>query len=146
MQLWGKAGTVKIKIKTKTYTKIKDRGVHCMFAGYATNHSGDCFHMWDPTTGGIRRSCDIVWLHCMHYQKPSNAKELEVDNNAIVELKCSASNTVIKVGEGNNLYESDDEDDEESDKNQEKDMMPNDDQTPTKDKKDVLPVTITQSG
>lgn len=41
MRTWGEAGTV--KIKTKTTTKVENRGVHCMFVGYSLDHPSDCY-------------------------------------------------------------------------------------------------------
>jgi hypothetical protein len=43
LRTWGEAGTV--KIKTGSSTKIQDRGVHCVFVGYSTDHPGDCYRM-----------------------------------------------------------------------------------------------------
>ena len=48
LRVWGEAGTV--KTKTRTTPKLEDHGVQCMFVGYATDHDGDCYHMWDPKT------------------------------------------------------------------------------------------------
>jgi hypothetical protein len=48
LQTWDEAGTV--KVKTKATPKIADRGIQCMFVGYAINHAGDTYQMWDPTT------------------------------------------------------------------------------------------------
>jgi hypothetical protein len=64
---WGESGTVTIK-STMT-PKVKDRGVQCMFVGYAVKHPGDMYHMWDPVTGGIHEPRDIIWLQCMYYGK-----------------------------------------------------------------------------
>ena len=40
MKKWGLAGTV--KNKDQSTPKMGNRGITCMFVGYATNHSGDC--------------------------------------------------------------------------------------------------------
>ena len=45
LRVWGEAGTV--TIKSNMNTKVKDRGVHCMMVGYALNHAGDTYRMWD---------------------------------------------------------------------------------------------------
>jgi hypothetical protein len=34
-----------VKVKTKTKPKLADRGVHCMFIGYADDHNGDVYRM-----------------------------------------------------------------------------------------------------
>jgi hypothetical protein len=71
LRTWGEAGTV--KIKTKTTPKLADRGVQCMFVGYALNHPGDCYRMWDPETGGIRETRDVIWMKRMFFTKKSKA-------------------------------------------------------------------------
>jgi hypothetical protein len=48
LRVWGEAGTV--TIKSNMNTKVKDRGVHCMMVGYALNHAGDTYRMWDKNT------------------------------------------------------------------------------------------------
>jgi hypothetical protein len=39
-----------------------------MMTGYATDHKGDCYRMWDSITNGINKTRDVViWLHRMFY-------------------------------------------------------------------------------
>jgi hypothetical protein len=66
LRTWGEAGTV--KIKTKTSPKLNDHGVQCMLVGYAPDHSGDTYRMWDPKTGGIHVSRDVIWLRHLSYK------------------------------------------------------------------------------
>ena len=49
LRTWGEAGT----IKTGKDGKVGDRGATCMFIGYANNHEGDCYRMWNPTTNRV---------------------------------------------------------------------------------------------
>ena len=63
--MWGKAGTV--KLKTQLTGKLKDRGVQCMFVGYAKDHTGDIYRMWGPNTNGIHETQDIIWLRRMFF-------------------------------------------------------------------------------
>jgi hypothetical protein len=63
LKTWGKAGTVKLNIKATP--KAADREVQCMFVGYAIDHEGDCYRMWDPNTSGIHETRDIVWMRRM---------------------------------------------------------------------------------
>lgn len=77
LRTWGEAGTV--KVKTSTSPKLHDKGVHCMFVGYATDHSGDTYRMYDPTTNRVRITRDVIWLQRMFRQKPVNTKELTTD-------------------------------------------------------------------
>jgi hypothetical protein len=62
LRVWGEASTVKIKTKTKMTPKLDDHGVQCMFVGYALRHTGDTYRMWDPKTGGVHVSWDVIWL------------------------------------------------------------------------------------
>ena len=39
-----------------------------VFVSYADNNSGDCYCMWNPSTSKVTESCDVIWLHQMHYQ------------------------------------------------------------------------------
>ena len=48
LRVWGEAGTV--TIKSKTSPKISDQGVPCIFVGYAPEHPGDTYRMWNPRT------------------------------------------------------------------------------------------------
>ena len=34
-----------------------------IFIGYAKNHAGDCYCMYNPTTGYVTETKDITWLH-----------------------------------------------------------------------------------
>jgi hypothetical protein len=63
--VWGEAGTA--KIKSDMTPKLADCGVLCIFVGYAVGHSGNTYHMWDPSTRQVHVSCDVIWLHQMYY-------------------------------------------------------------------------------
>lgn len=45
-----------------------------MFVGYAPNHDGDCFEMWDPIKGTVHTSRDMIGLKRMYYQRPDKIK------------------------------------------------------------------------
>jgi hypothetical protein len=60
LRTWGEAGTVRTKMKTSS--TIADRGVQGMFIGYAKDHEGDCYQVWNPKTEGVHTTRDIVWL------------------------------------------------------------------------------------
>jgi hypothetical protein len=56
LRTWGKAGTVKTKTKTKMTPKLANCGMQCMMVGYAKNHKGDVYCMWDPLTNSIHET------------------------------------------------------------------------------------------
>jgi hypothetical protein len=82
LRTWGEAGVV--KIRTLSTPKVADRGVPCMFVGYSKNHPGDTYRMYDPSTGGIHDSRDVIWLRRMYYQKPLSPKEFQVQSDGVL--------------------------------------------------------------
>jgi hypothetical protein len=83
LRTWGEAGVV--KIRNLATGKEEDRGVPCMFVGYATQHPDDTFRMYNPATGGTHEVRDVTWLRRMFYQKPLSPKEFQAhDNDAVV--------------------------------------------------------------
>ena len=66
LHTWGEAGV--FKVKTKTIPKLANRGVTCMFMGYANAHVSDVYRMWDPVTNRVHVSCNVVWLKRMYYR------------------------------------------------------------------------------
>jgi hypothetical protein len=68
-------------VKTKTTPKIEDCGVQCIFVGYALGHTGDTYRMWDPKTGGIHVSRDIIWLNQMYYKNANDPEYVELNVN-----------------------------------------------------------------
>ena len=97
LRVWGEAGTV--NIKSSMNTKVKDRGVHCMMVGYALNHAGDTYRMWDKNTNRVHETRDIIWLRRMYFEKPIINQDLAIapviDDDYEVEKE-----PTIKVGEG----------------------------------------------
>jgi len=47
-----------------------------MFIGYAVNHPGDCYRMYDPKTRRVHITRDIIWLKRMYYEKPTRTLEV----------------------------------------------------------------------
>jgi hypothetical protein len=69
LRIWGEAAT--IKVKNFATTKVEDHGVHCMFVGYAKDHTGDCYRMWNPKTQGVMETRDCIWLKPFYFPKPA---------------------------------------------------------------------------
>ena len=51
LRTWSKNGTVKPKAKRSS--KMSDRGTVYLLVGYAVDHDGDCYGMWDPVKGTV---------------------------------------------------------------------------------------------
>jgi hypothetical protein len=55
-----------------------------MFVGYAQNHPGDTFRMYNPSSGGIHESRDVIWLRRMFYDTPLSPKEFQVQSDGVL--------------------------------------------------------------
>eukprot|EP00957_Ditylum_brightwellii_P179146 13648377-Ditylum_brightwellii.AAC.1 len=91
LRTWSEAGTV--KVKKATTPKLTNKGVQCMFFGYALNHAGDCYCILNLSTMRVMISRDIVWLRRMYYNPPFISRNLtiEINNHEIVEIKAGES-------------------------------------------------------
>ena len=112
LRKWGEAGVV--KIKTNTTPKLSDRGITCMFVGYAKNHSGDCYEMLNVATKRILETRDVQWLGRMYFDKNvNNAAQHEsqsADNHDNDEDELdNEQDEVDEVAEGT-LHDNDDGD------------------------------------
>ena len=109
LRYWGEAGTV--KVKTDTSPKMKDKGIQCMFVGYADDHDGDTYYMWNPKTKKILTTRDVIWMKQMLFKLPIEEIELGITwDEPIVD-------DAIIVGEGkrkrSNIRRDDDDDNSE---------------------------------
>ena len=48
-----------------------------MFVGYAIDHDGDVYRMWNPNTNRVLVSRDVIWLKRMYFE-PKEIPEIEV--------------------------------------------------------------------
>ena len=63
MRTFGKAGTV----RTGKDGKVGNCGVTMMMVGYADNHEGNCYRMFNPLRTSIVESRYVTWLRRMYY-------------------------------------------------------------------------------
>ena len=77
---WGEAGIVCTRdIKT---SKLSNKGVLCMFVGYALQHAGDCYRMYNPKTKKIMISRDIKWMNEMFYNIQNDTQKTKVTDTS----------------------------------------------------------------
>ena len=55
--------------------KLGNRGTPTIFVGHVKNHAGDCYRMYNPNTGYVTETRDIMWLYHMYYGKPEARDE-----------------------------------------------------------------------
>ena len=78
---WGWAGVVKKPVKHQA--KLKNKGKIMMMVGYAENHSGDCYRMYDPSTRKVHATRDILWLRKMYHDE--NGEPMKITEESDVE-------------------------------------------------------------
>jgi hypothetical protein len=113
LRTWGEAVTV--KVKTKTTPKLDDRGVHCMFIGYADDHDGDVYRMWNPKTERVRITRDVIWMKQMMFTKRVEEPVIEVNNDNAEDGRDDEENPADpgEVEDSRNDEESEDDSSEE---------------------------------
>jgi hypothetical protein len=57
-----------------------------MMLGYADDHAGDVYHMWDPDMDGVHETHDVTWLKRMYF----------------TSTKPTAQELIVSVGAGEN--------------------------------------------
>ena len=77
----GEAGVV----MTGKDGETRDRGNTCIFVGYANNHGGDCYRMFNPESNRVLITRDVTWLKQMYYS-PSTSTGDGKEPGVIIEL------------------------------------------------------------
>ena len=97
LRTWGEAGVV--TLTSKTAPKMANDGLTCMFVGYALNHADGVYRMWNPMTGRIHTSRDVVWLKRMYYQRQPTVLEITtgVDSEVRESVNMVTSTTTPTV-------------------------------------------------
>ena len=75
-----------------------------MFIEYVNNHTGDCYRMYNPNTGRVMETRDVIFLHRMFYQDKcgENAMEhpqiiVKVTKYSLVEAMSSEMEEEIEI-------------------------------------------------
>jgi hypothetical protein len=72
LHTWGEVGT----IKTGKVGKTGNQGATCMLIGYANNHEGNCYDMWNPVTNQVSKTHDLIFLQRMFYEGRNNKEAM----------------------------------------------------------------------
>ena len=57
---------------TKMKGKLAERAVKCIMVGYARNHAGDVYRLYNPNTKRILVSRDVTWADWKHTDPKAN--------------------------------------------------------------------------
>ena len=69
LRTFGESGVVTTNPGPTIKGKIEDRGILCMFLGYATGHDGKTYRMLNLKTRKVLLTCDVKWLHKFYAKK-----------------------------------------------------------------------------
>lgn len=83
---------------------MENKGVQCVMVGYSTDHTGDCYDMWDLKTSRIHTTHDVMWLKSMFYMIAVSR-----DNFGIKPVKDPVVDTTtiagsMQAGEGDGMH------------------------------------------
>ena len=96
-----------MKIIWKFTPKLSDRGAQCMMVGYAEQHDGDVYRMWNPLTRKIHVTRDVIWLKQMLFKKMVDEEaaipgaELGVEINLVESNQDNDDEEIEQETEGN---------------------------------------------
>ncbi|MGH7955289.1 MAG: reverse transcriptase domain-containing protein [Gloeomargaritales cyanobacterium] len=111
LRTWGEAGTV--KIKTTMTPKLHDRGEQCVFVGYAKNHDGDCYRMWNPNTSRVHETRDVIWLKRMFHRKELATHEIVITSRLNSDIMTEEAGEGVDPPAPTNMSAHEDSDDTE---------------------------------
>lgn len=69
LRTFGEMGVVALYPGETIKAKLDDRGIKCMFLGYAAHHAGNVYRMWDLRTKRVLITRDVKWLGSFHEDK-----------------------------------------------------------------------------
>ena len=67
LRVFGELGIV--HVKSTTTKKLDNRGKRCFFLGNSLPHPPNTFRMFDPNTGRVNVTQDVVWMNKMFYRE-----------------------------------------------------------------------------
>ena len=93
---WGWAGIVKKAVKHQA--KLKDKGNIKMMVGYADNHAGDCYRMYDTSTKRVHATRDIKWLKKMYFTSDGTPLKINDESEDSDKEMYDVDEVVSKIG------------------------------------------------
>ena len=75
LRVFGEIGIISNTSEMKSATQ--DRGLKCIFLGYADDHSGDVYRFYNMQTGRIITSRDVIWINKTYHEDQTQPVGLE---------------------------------------------------------------------
>ena len=81
LKTFGQVGIMTLKPGSTIKSKLGDRGIKCLFLGYAANHAGNVFRVLNVETKMVMISRDVKWLKTFDVNSNSDLTNKEHDND-----------------------------------------------------------------
>ncbi len=94
LRTFGEAGI----IKNGKDGKVGDRGITMVFVGYADEHAGNCYRMYNPMTSRVSVTGDVVWVRLMYFTN-ENCEKTKVLPVIAVPITNDVTNEDVLVTE-----------------------------------------------
>ena len=94
LRTFGEAGIV----KNGKDGKVGDRRIAMVFVGYADEHTGNCYRMYNPVTSKVNVICDIIWSRRMYFTN-ENCKKTKLLPVIAVPITNDVTNEDLLVEE-----------------------------------------------
>ena len=88
LRVFGETEVITNHANKKVRSKLENRGTISVFVGYATNHAGDVYRMFNMATQKISMPRDVIWLDKLYgdYFKLKKGERTIVSNSDSVDL------------------------------------------------------------
>jgi len=94
LRTFGEAGIV----KNGKDGKVGDRGITMVFVGYADEHAGNCYRMYNPMTSRVSVTRDIIWSGRMYFMN-ENCEKTKLLPDIAVPITNDVANEDLSVTE-----------------------------------------------
>ncbi|MFN7263265.1 MAG: reverse transcriptase domain-containing protein [Cyanobacteriota bacterium] len=88
LRTFGEVGVMTLKPGKTIKSKLGDRGIKCLFLGYAANHAGNVYRVLNLATNMVMISRDVKWLNTfnIHDGKNENVQNLDDEDDHLKNL------------------------------------------------------------
>jgi hypothetical protein len=90
-----------VSTKANIQSKLKNRGIPCMFVGYSEHHANDVYRMLNLETKSIIHSRDIIWMNEAYHdwieRKVSQKEEIGNEDDNVIAIRRLRRSRMVKI-------------------------------------------------
>jgi hypothetical protein len=90
-----------VSTKANIQSKLKNRGIPCMFVGYSEHHANDVYRMLNLETKSIIHSRDIIWMNVAYHdwieRKVSQKEEIGNEDDNVIAIRRLRRSRMVKI-------------------------------------------------